>query len=130
MKILDLLFSGGVMGGVLTIAQGFFAEFQKDKESKRRLAEVAAVAASAEKKAAWDAFAVSQGQDSAGHGVSAWVNDIRALMRPILTVLLVGFVIYVYATATAELRAGLSDEITFAGFTAVFWWFGSRFAKK
>lgn len=130
MKLLDLLFSGGAVGSLLNIAQGFFGEWQKDREAKRRIEEMKVMSESAEKKAAWDAFAASQGNELESAGVSVWVNNVRALMRPVLTGGLVVFVGWVYATATTEVRATLSDQIAFAGFTAVFWWFGSRYSRK
>ena len=98
--------------------------------------------AAAEKEAAWNAFAKSQegaGEDAltipaAAHPVVVnlflLVDAFRRATRPGLTWALLAVLVYVFAVSDAAARTAMLGEITFGAFTALFWWFGSRYAKK
>jgi hypothetical protein len=38
--------------------------------------------------------------------------------------------VYVFAVSPETARQQMLNEITFGAFTALFWWFGSRYAKR
>lgn len=132
MKLLDLLFnaaSGGVVGVALEIGRGFFDVWRADREQKREIEKMEAMARIKIEGAAWDAFAKSQ-QPEALDNVWPWAASIRVLMRPALTLLLLGFLFYAYFTAAEPARLDMNGELQFAGFTAIFWWFASRYNAR
>ena len=129
MKILDLLFnaaSGGILGVGLEMLRGWFDVWRADRETKRELDKLRAMAEIRIEGAAWDAFANSQKPESL-ENVWPWAASIRVLMRPLLTLLLLGWLIYAFVVADPSGRAEMSGELQFAGFTAIFWWFASRY---
>lgn len=136
MKLLDILFTGGG-GGILGSLLALLSSWVKTKQEIQLMnARVAA----AEKEAAWKSFEASQSKVDVIQvipGAAPWtatiaqlVDSLRAVTRPLLTWALVGLIIYVYCTVDPVRRADMSAELTFGGFTAVFWWFGSRYSKK
>ena len=58
-----------------------------------------------------------------------WVDAVRALVRPTLTLMLVLYLIVIYLTAEAATVSALSVAIIELTFLAVGWWFGGRAAK-
>lgn len=56
----------------------------------------------------------------------AWVDAVRALVRPVLTLLLVVYLLVIYLTAEATTVSALSVAIVELAFLAVGWWFGGR----
>jgi hypothetical protein len=144
MSLTDILFnaaSGGVFGSILHLGTSFFDTWKKKKEAETEIMLMKAKADMAEKAAAWDAFARSQPGTSAPFVVPAnaapWagtlatvVEAFKTFTRPGLTWALLLVLVLVYFTATAEVRATMTGEITFGAFTALFWWFGSRYTQK
>ena len=129
MKILDLLFnaaSGGVVGVALELGRGWFDVWRADREQRREIEKLEAMARIKIEGAAWDAFRESQ-RPEATDNVWPWAASVRVLMRPLLTLLLLAFLFYAFFTADAAGRADMSGELQFAGFTAIFWWFASRY---
>lgn len=58
-----------------------------------------------------------------------WLNAVRALTRPLLTLLLWLITILVYFGASAEAKASIVETATFAATAATLWWFGDRGTK-
>jgi hypothetical protein len=58
------------------------------------------------------------------------VDAFRRATRPGLTWALLAVLVYVFAVSDPAGRTAMLGEITFGAFTALFWWFGSRYAKK
>lgn len=55
-----------------------------------------------------------------------WVNAVRALTRPCLTLLLWLITFGVFLRADALDRAAIIETVTFAATAATLWWFGDR----
>lgn len=139
--ILSLLFnaaSGGIVGGLLNLGTRWFDVYAKKKEAEIEIMRMEAMAKIRVEEMSWAAFGKSQ--EGANDDVtvsdkaSPWVINLgelvdcfRGITRPALTWLLLGFLVYVYATAPEAQRAVLAEQITFGAFTALFWWFGSRY---
>lgn len=133
MKFLDLLINaagGGLLGIVGQLAVGWFEIKRADAESRRRIAELEAASKIRVEEAQWRAFEKSQDAGRLFGNEPGWAAAVLTLARPFLTLLLVCFVVYVYATAAGEVKADMSGEITACGFGAVWWWFGSRYQGR
>ena len=143
MKLLDLLFtagSGGIVGSLLHLGTAFFEVYRKRKEAEVEIMLLNAKVAAAEKQAAWAAFTASQSQPqtvTVASGAAPWaatlatlVDAFRAVTRPALTWALLVFLLVVFLKTPPDQRVDMTNEITFGSFTALFWWFGSRYAKS
>jgi hypothetical protein len=145
MNVLDLIANaagGGIVGSLLHLGTGFFETWRKKKDAEVEILLMNAKVAAAEKEAAWNAFAKSQegaGEDAltiptAAHPIVVnlflLVDAFRRATRPGLTWALLAVLVYVFAVSDAAARTAMLGEITFGAFTALFWWFGSRYAKK
>jgi hypothetical protein len=143
MSVWDVLFNaagGGVFGSLLHLGTSIFETWKKKKDAEVEIMLLNAKVAAAEKEAAWNAFAKSQEQ-SKGLEIPAnasplmaniylAVDAFRAFTRPGLTWALLCVLVYVYTMSTQPAREQMLGEITFGGFTALFWWFGSRYSKR
>lgn len=143
MNIIDLLSNaagGGVFGSILHLGTGIFETWRKKKDAEVEIMLMRAKTESAEKAAAWDAFAKSQGSQApfvvpvGVHPVVASVftavEAFRTFTRPGLTWALLGVLVYVFHVSPENARQAMLGEITFGAFTALFWWFGSRYTRK
>lgn len=144
MSITDILFnaaSGGVFGSILHLGTSFFDTWKKKKEAETEIMLMKAKSDMAEKAASWDAFARSQPGSQAPFVVpsnaAAWASTIATVVeafktftRPGLTWALLLVLTLVYFNSTPEIRAQITPEIVFGAFTALFWWFGSRYTQK
>ena len=144
MNLVDILFNaagGGVFGSLLHLGTSFFDTWKKKKEAETEIMLLQAKAELAEKAAAWDAFAKSQPGTAAPFVVPAnaapWASNLATIVeafktftRPGLTWSLLGIVVVVFFNASADAREMMTREITFGAFTALFWWFGSRYTQK
>lgn len=135
-SILELLFnaaSGGIVGTGMHLLTDWV-------DTKNKIALMKAQTESAEKVEAWKAFSASQVSNapftvpanspvwaSAAYTCVACCKDIT---RPLLTWAAVLFMIYVYITATPPTRDAMTPEIQMGAWTAVFFWFGSRYTRK
>jgi len=144
MNVIDLISNaagGGIVGGLLHLGTGFFETWRKKKDAEVEILLLNAKVQAAEKEAAWNAFAKSQ-EGQGGHElnipagahpvvVNAYlaVDAFRNFTRPGLTWALLAVLVYVFAVSDAAARNAMLGEITFGAFTALFWWFGSRYAK-
>jgi len=59
-----------------------------------------------------------------------WVNAVRGLTRPALTVLLWIIAVSIYLSAGASERAAITETATFAATAATLWWFGDRGPRR
>lgn len=143
MGITDILFNaagGGVFGSVLHLATSFFDTWKKKKDAEVEIMLMQAKSELAEKAAAWDAFAKSQGSQApfvVPSGVSPLMASIftgveafKTFTRPGLTWALLAVLIYVFSVSPQAARESMLGQIEFGAFTALFWWFGSRYTKK
>ncbi|MCA8899629.1 MAG: hypothetical protein KDA53_00090 [Hyphomonas sp.] len=92
-----------------------------ESESELRLAEASG---------AWAGLAASLAAEAAIGESYKWVNAVRALTRPVLTVLLWAITGAVFAGADAAGRQGIVETATFAATAATLWWFGDRGARR
>ena len=145
MSLTDILFNaagGGIVGSLLHLGTSFFETWQKKKQAEIEIMVMNAKVAAAEKEAAWNAFAKSQ--DNAGDNdldvpanVSPFmanllvgVEALRRGTRPLLTWALLLVLVGAFIISPQAARDSMLGEITFGAFTALFWWFGSRYSRK
>lgn len=79
---------------------------------------------------AWAGFSASMAAEAAIGESYRWVNAVRALTRPVLTILLWAIRGAVFFGADAAGREGVVDTATFAATAATLWWFGDRGARR
>lgn len=143
MSIVDLLFNaagGGVVGGLLNLGTRWFEVYAKRKEAEVEIMRMEAMAKIKVEEMSWAAFGKSQ--ENVNEDVvisdkaSPWVINLgelvdcfRSFTRPALTWLLLGMLVLVYFNAAPEQQKFMAEQITFAAFTALFWWYGSRYSK-
>jgi hypothetical protein len=80
----------------------------------------------AETAGAWRGLAASMEAEASIEGSYRWVNAVRALTRPLLTLLLWLITALVYFNAAADAKASIVETATFAATAATLWWFGDR----
>ena len=133
--------SGGLAGGLLHLGTSVFETWRRKKDAEVEIMLLNAKVAAAEKEAAWNAFAKSQENGGGAMQLPAIVSPMMAniytgvdafrnFTRPGITWALLLVLVYVYTMSTPAARDQMLGEITFGAFTALFWWFGSRYAKK
>ena len=132
--------SGGIAGGLLHLGTSVFEVWKKKKDAEVEIMLLQAKVQAAEKEAAWNAFAKSQDTNRALTipanaspimvNVYLAVDAFRNFTRPGLTWGLLLVLVYAFAASPDATRAQMLDEITFGAFTALFWWFGSRYSKR
>jgi len=131
--MLDFLSSalgGGALGVILRIGNGFFEEFRAGREHGRKLEEAKVLASIRQDEAAWEAFKASQQAATVPANVHAWVADIVTLFRPFLTISLVLIATVIWFYAAEPSRASMTEQVAFAAFNCVGWWFGDRAAYR
>ncbi len=74
----------------------------------------------------WDGLQASIAADAAIGQSYLWVNAVRGLTRPLLTMLLWVIAVGIYLGADASGRAAITETATFAATAATLWWFGDR----
>lgn len=80
----------------------------------------------AETAGAWRGLAASVEAEASIECSNRWVNAVRALTRPLLTLLLWLITSLVYFNAAADAKASIVETATFAATAARLWWFGDR----
>ncbi len=143
MSITDILFNaagGGIFGSLLHLGTSVFETWRKKKDAEVEIMLLNAKVQAAEREAAWNAFAKSQ--ENAGAlqipasasplvaNVYLGVDAFRNFTRPGLTWALLLVLVYVFSVSPEAARQQMLGEITFGAFTALFWWFGSRYSRK
>lgn len=133
-ELIGKLLSGAVGGGLLGIAGQFLVAWMEtrrlDAESRRRISEMRALAEMKAEESAWGAFAAAQTAAQPPQNVPPWCAAVITLTRPALTLLLLCFAVYVYSTATPQVRGDMTTEIVACAFGAVWFWFGSRYQSR
>lgn len=134
----------GLIGTVIGRVAGLIERRQDNTQERARWAHDAAIqearmremAAATEAQinladaaGAWRGLAASMEAEASIGESYKWVNAVRALTRPLLTLLLWVITGLVYLGASAEARVGIVETATFAATAATLWWFGDRGQK-
>jgi hypothetical protein len=149
--IVSGLFGGGVglLGTLVGRVFGWLEEREKIKrlsiqnEHELKLQQMQFDARSAEREYEYaitelstesDMRTSSYQQDAAIGSTYKWVNAVRALMRPLLTVMAISALMYVIILLNqlgdyTGLREAMA-QLNFLAMTAYVWWFGSRDTSK
>ncbi len=144
MTVWDVMFNaagGGVFGSLLHLGTSIFETWKRKKDAEVEIMVMNAKVAAAEKAAAWNAFTESQKQQGQPIPIPAnasplvanvylLVDAFRNFTRPGLTWALLLVLVYVFAVSPEAARQEMLGEITFGAFTALFWWYGSRYNLK
>ena len=142
MNLVDVLFNaagGGVVGSLLHLGTSVFEVWRKKKDAEVEIMLLNAKIQAAEREAAWNAFAKSQESSAMQIPANASpivtnvylaVDAFRNFTRPGLTWALLLVLTYVFTVSPEAARQQMLGEITFGSFTALFWWFGSRYSKS
>lgn len=83
----------------------------------------------AETEGRWAGLDASLAADAAIAASYRWVDAIRGLTRPFLTLLLWLITTIIWFSADLADRANIVETATFAATAATLWWFGDRSAK-
>jgi len=131
----------GLFGTALGRAAAFFEQRQKNAHERARWThelELAAHARAAASEARadtltqtteegrWAGLTASLQADNAIAPSYRWVDAIRGLTRPILTLTLWVIAVAIYASAPEAGRSQITETATFAATAATLWWFGDR----
>lgn len=86
----------------------------------------------AESQGSWSGLTTSVAAEAAVGASYPWVNAVRALVRPVLTVGLTSFLsVAFFAMAPGDIdRSYVADSLVFVAVTSIVWWFGDRAPKK
>ena len=131
--MLDLLSSalgGGSLGVLLRIGNGLFDNFKAGQDHKRKLEEMQVLAQIGSDKARWEAFTASQQAATPPANVSPWAANLITLFRPFITITLVLIATVIYFYSTTEAQSSTADQLNFAAFNCIGWWFGDRMSRK
>jgi len=134
---------GNVAGKVISIftAKQEFARKKEEWGHEERLLDLQMKAKAAETEqelavtaasGSWSGLGESLKAETAIGATYPWVNAVRALVRPALTLGLSGFLCTAFfALGPGDLdRQYVADSLVFAAVTAIVWWFGDRAPKK
>ena len=133
---------GSIIGKLFSFVDHWVDEKKKDKEHERTIAllelqnklgaeESERELAVAEVHAASDIRTASYSHDASVGVGSPFVIDLLRLIRPILTLLLILLVGYLYTQSVEAGRATIEASVIYMCSSSVLWWFGSReFRKK
>jgi hypothetical protein len=103
-----------------------------DMQTKAKAAESEQQLAAAASSGSWSGLGESLKSETAIGATYPWVNAIRALTRPGLTLGLTSFLCAAFFAMTpGDIdRAYVADSLVFAAVTSIVWWFGDRAPKK
>ena len=135
----------GLIGTALGRVAGFFEARQAQAHERARwghetkllelqhaarAAETEAELALADASGSWAGLTASM-QAEAAIGVSyPWVNAVRGLTRPVLTLLLWLIAGGIWLGSEPGARASITETATFAATAATLWWFGDRSPRQ
>ncbi|MEL7033881.1 MAG: hypothetical protein AAGL97_12685 [Pseudomonadota bacterium] len=97
---------------------------QLDQSAAAQLADAQLVQTHANGR--WTGLQASLNADAEIPKSYAWVSAIRALTRPILTLLLWAIATLIWFSAGAAEQTNIVETATFAATAATLWWFGDR----
>lgn len=153
-ELLSALLGGGtgIIGSIASEAVGFFKRRQEHEhrmeEREFELKMMDKEAAIAESQHAlelekvttqkeWEAFSASQQPmerwSKGDHFMMPWVDVIRGLTRPTLTIatqLLLAGIYFTVARENADMSAAIIQSVIYMANTSFFWWFGQRQIQK
>ena len=103
-----------------------------DMQMKAKAAETEQELAVTAASGSWGGLGESLKAETAIGATYSWVNAVRALVRPALTLGLGSFLCAAFfAMPLNDInRAYVADSLVFAAVTAIVWWFGDRAPKK
>jgi hypothetical protein len=103
-----------------------------DMQMKAKAAETEQELAVTAASGSWGGLGESLKAETAIGAAYPWVNAVRALVRPVLTLGLGGFLCAAFfAMEPGDIdRLYVADSLVFAAVTAIVWWFGDRAPKK
>lgn len=127
---LTSILSGGAMGVLMRVFNGLFEEFKAAREHSRKLEELKVMSSIKQDEAAWNAFSNSQNAATVPANVHPWVADTITLFRPFITVLLLILATVIWFYAAEPAKIDMVNQVAFAAFNAVGWWFGDRMAYR
>lgn len=131
----------GLIGTALGRVAGFFERRQAHAQERARWAhevqltelqmraraeETEAELALADAAGRWDGLKASMAAEAAIGASYPWVNAVRGLTRPALTLLLWLIAGSIYLGTDAAGRLAIVETATFAATAATLWWFGDR----
>lgn len=135
----------GLLGTALGRLAGFFETRQTMAHEERRWAhesellerqqaaaaqETEAELAIAQSAGSWAGLQASLAAEAAIGASYPWVNAVRALTRPVLTLLLWAITSVIWFSADMADRSSIIETATFAATAATLWWFGDRSAAS
>ena len=135
----------GIVGTLIGRAAGFFERRQEHGHERARWAhegkllelqmkasreETEAEARLADVSGSWAGIAASMQAEATIGASYPWVNAVRAVTRPVLTVLLWAITGLVYLGADMGQRGSIIETATFAATAATLWWFGGRGPRR
>ena len=146
--MMDMIFSvltggatgilGSVLGKVFNFADVFIEEKKAKGEHERtiemhrlqselRADELESEVAIVQEQSAGAAQVASYAMMTGVEVPYPWVDAILRLLRPLLTVMLVGIVWYIYASSDdLAQQETIIQSVIYMSSTAVLWWFGDR----
>ncbi|RIJ28456.1 hypothetical protein [Henriciella mobilis] len=135
----------GLIGTALGRVAGFFEARQAqaherarwahetellERQQAARAAETEAELALAETAGRWEGLRASVEADAAIAASYRWVDAVRGLTRPLLTLLLWLIAGGIWLGADDGARASITETATFAATAATLWWFGDRSPRQ
>ncbi len=135
--ILGNVASGGLLGLLGTGVNFALGYFQRKQEHSQRLewakiegelnaAKTAGDVAVARESGAAQAFTASVESEGKLPASFRWVDAVRALTRPGLTLLLIVLTWVLYYSSDADTQAYIAQNIVITAVASVTWWFGQR----
>lgn len=136
-SILGNVASGGLLGLLGTGVNFALGYFQRKQEHTQRVemlkleadvtaAKTAGDVAVARESGAANAFTASQQAEASIGRSYRWVEAVRGLTRPFLTVLLILLATILRYSADEATKAYIDQNIIVTAVAAVTWWFGQR----
>ncbi len=131
----------GLFGTALGRVAGYFEKRQSQAHERARWdhetqltqlqmqasrEETEAERALADTQGSWAGLSASMQAEAAIAASYRWVDAVRALTRPALTLLLWTIAGMIFLSADAASRSAIVDTATFAATAATLWWFGDR----
>ena len=135
----------GLMGTALGRLAGYFETRQANAHERERwahetsLLELQQAARAAETEAelaitqtagSWAGLEASMQAEAAIGESYPWVNAVRGLTRPVLTLLLWLIAGGIWLGASEAARGSITETATFAATAATLWWFGDRSPRR
>jgi hypothetical protein len=99
-------------------------------QAQARAAETEQELLLADARGSWAALTASQQAEASIAPSYRWVDAVRALTRPVLTLLLALGLYLTFLTAGPDLKARVAESLAFAATAAILWWFGDRAPRR